>query len=1125
MTMSRKHVAWAGVGLTLALFIGSPAVADDVELLMSNPNVNGANQPNVLFILDSSYSMTSLEETQQPYDYTTTYAGACATDRYYWTQVSTTPDCNETNLNHFPKVNFACQKGATLSRFSGSYTDTMAQYREKNGNAKWKWRQIESGNDRIVECWSDSGQHGDGVDPAAVYARKGTNRATLFHKGVLKEVAWGNSPVNQIYTVYDGNYLNWFADPPVVKLSRIDIVKSVVRNVMGSMSNINVGFMKFNHNQGGPVIRAIKDLDSTRAQADADIANMNLTYWTPLSEAMYESALYWRGLPAQYGANDGPYTDPDALRSGEPDGDPAMIYSSPTANACAKNFTVLLTDGEPTYDTDAYYKTPLLPNFTESMGRSSCTGGNVSGACLDDISEYLSVEDTNPDVGGDQLVTTYTVGFKVDLDILKTTAENSGGAYYLAEDVKSLTVALTDIMSNIFKRDLSFTAPSVSVNSFNRTRHLNDLFITVLRATNGTHWPGNLKKYTMKDGVITDALDAAAVDPDTGFFKETAMSYWTPGTTPDGPSAYAGGSMSKIPHPDIRKVYTNISSNSKLSNAVNHVSLANIAAFTPADFGLIGAIGEPSLNDMIEWTRGVDVQNWDSDATTTVRRQMGDSLHSQPATIVYGLTNKGEFDTVVYSATNDGYLHAVDANSGQELWSFIPKNLLPDLSQLYFDEDITYKHYGIDGNIVPIVADRDHNGIIEFGIDNAYLIFGMRRGGDTYYALDVTKKSVPKVLWIKTFPELGQTWSTPVVTKVDVIGATSPDQAVIIFGAGYDTVHDTVTFPVAPDVEGAGIFMIDLQSGAELWRAGPDAGADLTLSKMTRSFPTQIRVLDMSGDGYADRMYAVDVGGQLWRFDIGGGVIPSDLVQGGVIAQLGAEGQATPTAANTRRFYAAPDLAMFHDGSHGRTYLSINIGSGYRAHPLDNTAADAFYSLRDGVVFRSLTQADYDNYRIIKDTDLVEVSGKFGVDVPIGSSGWKFTLPSTQKIVAEAAVFNDTVFFVSLEPNVIQADPCQPPRSVNRVYRVNIENGDPIVDFAALDPNDPASVDAARVTELEQGGVAVRPIFMFPSPFDVDNCTGDECTPAPIGCFGLECFDPEFQNLPVRTLWSQNGVD
>ena len=68
MFTSRKRTAWAGVGLLLSLTISSPVWADDVELLLSTPGLGGAARPNLLFILDSSGSMTGEVSTQTPYD-------------------------------------------------------------------------------------------------------------------------------------------------------------------------------------------------------------------------------------------------------------------------------------------------------------------------------------------------------------------------------------------------------------------------------------------------------------------------------------------------------------------------------------------------------------------------------------------------------------------------------------------------------------------------------------------------------------------------------------------------------------------------------------------------------------------------------------------------------------------------------------------------------------------------------------------------------------------------------------------------------------------------------------------------------------------------------------------------
>ena len=54
----------------------------------------------------------------------------------------------------------------------------------------------------------------------------------------------------------------------------------------------------------------------------------------------------------------------------------------------------------------------------------------------------------------------------------------------------------------------------------------------------------------------------------------------------------------------------------------------------------------------------------------------------------------------------------------------------------------------------------------------------------------------------------------------------------------------------AADGVGAGIHMLDLLTGATVWRAGyTGSNADLELSTMTRAIPTRIKVIDINGDG------------------------------------------------------------------------------------------------------------------------------------------------------------------------------------------------------------------------------------------------------------------------------------
>ena len=142
-----------------------------------------------------------------------------------------------------------------------------------------------------------------------------------------------------------------------------------------------------------------------------------------------------------------------------------------------------------------------------------------------------------------------------------------------------------------------------------------------------------------------------------------------------------------------------------------------------------------------------------------------------------------------------------------------------------------------------------------------------RRGGRLIYALDVSDPTDPKLMWkidhtTPGFGELGQTWSQPKVAMVK--GHTNP---VLIFGAGYDPNQDKDPVTSA-DTMGRGIFIVDAKDGTLLWQATAGGGSHTCtghpcrLSAMTHSIPGDITLIDRNADGFIDRLYAADTGGQ-----------------------------------------------------------------------------------------------------------------------------------------------------------------------------------------------------------------------------------------------------------------------
>ena len=156
-------------GLMLALFAGAPAVADDTEILLVDPN-DVQPKPNILFIVDSSGSMTKPQDTKRPYDADDDYSseGNCESNMLYWTEVDAVPSCDESNTQRIAKSAYLCAAAERQLTFIGLYADTMVQYRTGSpedfsvvpSTDEPRWQQLEPGNYTApVECKKDRGEH------------------------------------------------------------------------------------------------------------------------------------------------------------------------------------------------------------------------------------------------------------------------------------------------------------------------------------------------------------------------------------------------------------------------------------------------------------------------------------------------------------------------------------------------------------------------------------------------------------------------------------------------------------------------------------------------------------------------------------------------------------------------------------------------------------------------------------------------------------------------------------------------------------------------------------------------------------------------------------------------------
>jgi type IV pilus assembly protein PilY1 len=412
----------------------------------------------------------------------------------------------------------------------------------------------------------------------------------------------------------------------------------------------------------------------------------------------------------------------------------------------------------------------------------------------------------------------------------------------------------------------------------------------------------------------------------------------------------------------------------------------------------------------------------------------------------------------------------------------------------------------------------------------------------------VTEKSNPKFMYMLTpgtgglgtnqLPGLGQTWSTPAVAKVNVSGATqNADKLVLIFGGGYEDSQDNEAYNT--DTSGNRVYMVDAVTGSLLWFAGGTAAGTigtpkLALAKMNNSIPSDVLVLDMNQDGLADRMYATDTGGRIWRFDIYNGQSADNLVRGGVLASLGNADSGGAPLANTRRFYSAVDAALVRD--RGITpYIALAVGSGYRGHPLNVAIHDRFYMVKDKNPFNQLDATGYTNLQIATDldtaptpnTNVQDVTTNLAATVSTAAFGWKIELregASTwqgEKDLSGASIFNNRVFFTTYTPPNANtpSDPCVPGLGTNRAWAVSLLNGAPVVNL----DGQVAVTQADRYQQLDQGAIAPEVVFLFPG-----DSTGGTTSSRPLLCLsGVEVLAGVCVNAgaPVRTFWQESGTN
>lgn len=878
----------------------------------------------------------------------------------------------------------------------------------------------------------------------------------------------------------------------------------------------------------------------------ADVAdNWNASSYTPIVDALYEAALYFRGekmhygqnLPTINGAHPASYngavvTTNISNTSGLGRSNAtAPNYQTPIESSCQDNYIVLMTDGAPTYlyrgaDGRLFNSggpfasirgTSNGPQGTLASAITSCSTGvdvGIQGTCGAEITEYIATHDNLPDATagfpdgqeGDQFIQTFTVGFGLTNDsatenYLKSlatyddgNASTSDDGYFLAESPESLAAAFREILDEVAEPKGTLASPGYSVNVKNGLEHENDIYIPVFNRKNSSRWAGNLKKFRLVDvdgkRLIRGKNGVNATD-ELGGFTTNSMDYWStsPASTPDGTDVEKGGLAGLLSDPDARNIYSNLTGNQgvALSDAANELSNANISNLTNSVLGLSSGSTLEDRKILVNFMRGWE-DGLDSDATPSgvARKFMGDMLHSDPLVVTYdpgvGDSSKEQY---IFAGTNEGYIHAFDTTTGEEKFAFIPKELLSTISEPQFlnaGSQVDHK-YGIDGSLTADFK-RGNDGNLE----SIIIYFGLRRGGSSFYALDVTDINEPRLLWTKSvadYPSMGQSWSAPYVASIG--GSDGSVQEVVIVSGGYDEDEDRdktdgsgevddATANIVSDV-GNDILIFDADTGVNggnlLWSL---SSADR--ARIEGSIPGGVRILDTNFNKKVDRMYFGDTGGNVWRLDLTeeGTSGTSTLTK---LASLGGSGS------NSRMFFNEPDVAVLK--LNGRSVFAVSIGSGFRAHPMDETITDKFYVLIDESPYRPLITTGSQAFNTITEANLAVISvsdgsiSKTGSIKDVAKKGWVVNLPeSGEKVLGTALAFDGNITFTTLVPETMissqigHIDQCASPVTQSRFYAIDILNG-----TAGLDLNNDGVVTDSDLFLTTSTEILSRPQVIF----------------------------------------------
>ncbi|CAN7492866.1 PilC/PilY family type IV pilus protein [Acidovorax sp. LjRoot129] len=320
---------------------------------------------------------------------------------------------------------------------------------------------------------------------------------------------------------------------------------------------------------------------------------------------------------------------------------------------------------------------------------------------------------------------------------------------------------------------------------------------------------------------------------------------------------------------------------------------------------------------------------------------------------------------MIYVGGNDGMLHGFSALDGEEVVAYVPKGVIKNLPEL---ADPAYSHrYYVDGS--PFTGDADVSGPAAGVRDWRTLLVGtLAAGGKGYFILDVTKPGTTDGLIPSDFTnnaagagvvvqmdktihssdvlvstteeaDIGHIFAAPVV---DPINPYVPTQIVrlndnrwaVVMGNGYNSTNERP------------VLLIQYLDGAkELKRISAAAVGSAEAVQNGLSAP---RLVDLNSDGKPDIVYAGDLRGNLWKFDISSTTPASwGVALSGSPLYIARDG-----TGNIQPITVPPSVKVNDRGAGG---MMVAFGTGRNVTLADRTdiSSQTFYSILDSTKYKN----------------------------------------------------------------------------------------------------------------------------------------------------------------------------